>query len=148
MTYLIMECFPLNDDYECDADREPIAITDDYQKWIKDNSFKGQYEVYTWDGKDMTLVRRWHEHNEEGMAFYYWELGEDVESASPHIIEKYPNLTRKDTIPNKEIEQAINDYCEDGDIDWIPSCGYAAWENDGRWYVYGEYEDEKYSWGF
>lgn len=41
MKYLIIKCTDLEDQYECDADREPICITDDYT----DYKVYG-YEVY------------------------------------------------------------------------------------------------------
>ena len=29
MKYLIIKCIPLSDQYECDADKEPICVTND-----------------------------------------------------------------------------------------------------------------------
>ena len=40
MKYLVMKCDELMDAYECDADRTPICLTDDYSNY-------GQgYEIY------------------------------------------------------------------------------------------------------
>jgi hypothetical protein len=41
MKYLIMECRELDDQCECEVDRFPICLTDDYSEY---NSFG--YEVY------------------------------------------------------------------------------------------------------
>ena len=50
MKYLIIRCDELRDQWECDADRTPICLTDDYSKYNcrgyeiyeiqKDNTFK------------------------------------------------------------------------------------------------------------
>lgn len=58
MKYLIIKCDELSDQYECDADRTPICMTDNYSKYCgygyeiyelqKDNTFKliKDYEDY------------------------------------------------------------------------------------------------------
>lgn len=33
MKYLIVECIPLNDQYECEADRIPLRVVDDYSDY-------------------------------------------------------------------------------------------------------------------
>ena len=43
MKYLIVKCKLLNDQFECEADRRPFCLTDD---WKKDRPKKGYYEVY------------------------------------------------------------------------------------------------------
>ena len=53
--YLIVRCDPLSDQYECDANRTPICVTDDYHKYSEDD-----YEVYAIykDGR-IKIVREW-----------------------------------------------------------------------------------------
>lgn len=41
MKYLVIKCVELNDQFECDADRIPICVCDNYRKYNK----KG-YEIY------------------------------------------------------------------------------------------------------
>lgn len=41
MKYLVIKCVELLDQYECDADRRPICVCDNYHKYNK----KG-YEIY------------------------------------------------------------------------------------------------------
>ena len=41
MKYLIVSCAELHDQYECDADREPICMVDDYTPYNKVG-----YEIY------------------------------------------------------------------------------------------------------
>ena len=40
MKYLIVKCEELHDQYECDCDRVPVCITDDYSQYGE------EYEVY------------------------------------------------------------------------------------------------------
>lgn len=42
MKYLVVKCVELMDAYECDADRTPICITDNYTKYNR----RG-YEIYS-----------------------------------------------------------------------------------------------------
>ena len=42
MKYLIVKCEPLNDGWECDANRTPITMVDDWRQWEKDS--KPQYD--------------------------------------------------------------------------------------------------------
>ena len=53
--YLIVRCDPLSDQYECDANRTPICVTDDYHNYSEDD-----YEVYAIykDGR-IKIVREW-----------------------------------------------------------------------------------------
>ena len=41
MKYLIVKCAELDDQWECDADRKPICITNDFYKYNKYG-----YEIY------------------------------------------------------------------------------------------------------
>ena len=41
MKYLIIKCIPLSDQYECDADREPICVTNDTTPYEG-----GSYDIY------------------------------------------------------------------------------------------------------
>ena len=41
MKYVIIKCEPLGDQWECDADRTPICVVDDYEEYKKYG-----YEVY------------------------------------------------------------------------------------------------------
>lgn len=55
--YLIIKCEELNDQYECDADREPICLTDDYNKYNK-----WGYEIYGInDDNSLTKLKSYNE---------------------------------------------------------------------------------------
>ena len=40
--YLIVKCEPLNDQYECDANRIPLCLVDNYTEYFSRN----EYEIY------------------------------------------------------------------------------------------------------
>lgn len=40
MKYLIVKCVPLDDQWECDADRTPMFITDDWKRDVPDYPFE------------------------------------------------------------------------------------------------------------
>jgi len=45
--YLIVKCVDLNDQYECDADRTPLVLVDNYVKWLKIYAKRFEwYEIY------------------------------------------------------------------------------------------------------
>ena len=46
MKYLIVKYEPLNDGWECDANRIPITMVDDWRQWEKDSKPQYDYEVY------------------------------------------------------------------------------------------------------
>jgi len=55
MKYLVIKCVALNDQYECDADRQPICVCDNYRKYNK----KG-YEIYEIGEKgELTLIHEY-----------------------------------------------------------------------------------------
>ena len=62
MKYLIIECTELGDQWECDADRTPICITDDFNKF---NEYG--YEIYKiLDNGSFKLVKKYTDSSEEG----------------------------------------------------------------------------------
>ena len=55
--YLIVKYEPLNDQYECDANRIPLCITEDW----KNKAFDCEFEVYeiNEDGNICKRVKEW-----------------------------------------------------------------------------------------
>ena len=45
MKYLIVRCTDLYDQNECDADRRPLVLVDDWEKWVSAHP-KEHYEIY------------------------------------------------------------------------------------------------------
>lgn len=145
MQYLIMRCDYLNDQYECDADRTPITITDNYEQWLEENDPDYDYEIYEFingEFKKITL--------EHGMALYYWEKDASIESEKPNVIEKF-----RDYSPDDEIPKSVKEYIErtifDGsefDDSLFSDC-YITWHDKNmNYYVYGEYYGNHYYYGY
>ena len=71
MKYLIIKCDELGDQWECDANRTPICITDDYSK------YGYGYEVYELlTDNTFKLIKNYEDTIEEGFAIYeYFDDG-------------------------------------------------------------------------
>lgn len=142
--YLIMKCEELNDGWECDANRTPLAVVNDWKYWIKCNP-TNYYEVYQIVGESPELIKRYDECLEEGMALYSWSEDSDPESIEPTIIKKYVGKTRNGMIPTmveKHMKGAKNIE------NWLESCGHITWNKGGNYFVYGEFRDGHYSLGY
>ena len=134
MKYLIMQCEELENQWECDADRTPMFITDDWKNNIPDYSFE-VWEILE-DGIIGEIVKRYNEPMEEGMAFGYWDgITEEF-----HLIQKFPNRTRKDYCSNDIYDKlmSINEMCDNLKNEGFISA-YSSKED--REYIYGEYAD-------
>lgn len=61
MKYLIMSCVELGDQWECDADRTPITMCDDWKSWYAKNKKKIDYcfEVYEFNGEEFLLIKNY-----------------------------------------------------------------------------------------
>lgn len=153
MLYLIMRCDELNDQYECDADRTPIAIVEDWKDWVNSHISDYDYEIWEYDGSEFSRIKDYDEGIEEGMALYYWEDSENPEVNAPHVIAKFPSFTRNTAVPLivKETIKKGAYTCdeEEGVDDNLHSCGYITWYNkEDRYYVYGKYSDNHYLLGY
>ena len=91
MKYLIVECVELGDQWECDADRLPICLTDNYSKYGRG------YEVYELleDGT-FKLIKDYHKSIDCGIAIVKFD-GEDI----PTPLEKFKNLKRHGVTKSK-----------------------------------------------
>lgn len=154
--YLIMKCSPLMDAYECDADREPMTITDDWKKWYENNLIDYDFEVYEYDeeSKEFNLIKEYDAPMREGMALYYWENDEDTVTCPPIIIKEFSNRTRDDEVPQIVYDTINRDgawgyYGHEGPNDDLITSGHINWyDKNHRYYVYGEYTDNHYSLGY
>lgn len=145
MKYLIIECKELGDQWECDADRTPICITDN------PSEYGVGYEV--WEVlSDGTLkkIRSYDEALEEGMALYYWKEGREEEEA-PTVIEKYPNKDRNSFSKNffKKIKTRakFSETIEDIKSNILCSGSHGEIIGD-KWVVFGEYRDDHFDIGY
>ena len=146
MKYLIMKCTFLGDQYECDADREPVCMTDD------PTPYGYGYEVYeVQDDSSLLRIKEIEDANEEGMALYRWQDGTN-ESDPPEVLMKFPNLTRW-TIPldvlTAVIEKAgFSEETAEEILAEVICTGAYGEENDDYWVVFGEYRDNRFDCGY
>lgn len=157
--YLIVKCEELSDQYECDADRTPMVLVDDWKKWYQENDPTYRFEVYKFDGEEFTLEKTYEESVEYGMALYFWDAKEeDHELVAPHVIATFKNYNRKSPIPQKvwsvfrrgaywsdDTEKTETEFKED-----LKFQGFVSWDNKDhtKWWVYGDYEDGRYCLGY
>lgn len=140
MKYLVVKCTELNDQHECDADREPICLTDDCEKFNKYG-----YEIYEITSNNtFKLVKEYDTSSDKGVAVYKWhnDNGEEDKDEPDEIIAKFKNHTRYDYTKSK-IKQIKSDYHFKDSIDDIyldMKCSGAHGEEiNGEWVVIGEY---------
>jgi hypothetical protein len=145
MKYLIIECNELGDQWECDADRTPICITEN------PSEYGVGYEVceILSDGT-LKKIRDYDEALEEGMALYYWEDGQEGEEA-PTIIEKYPNKDRdsfsKSFFKKLKARVKFSETVADIECDILRSGAHGE-TIEGKWVVFGEYRDNRFDFGY
>ena len=141
MKYLIIKCDELGDQWECDANRTPVCITNDYSKYgygyevyelLADNTFK--------------LIKDYEDTIEEGFAIY-----EYFDDGSVNLYEKFPNMTRDD-ITKSQVKKWKKKYHFTDTIneiyEWLKSGGSYGEEINKKWIVIGEYFDDDYSSGY
>lgn len=136
MRYLIMKCEELGDQWECDAARSPITMTDNWKDWYDKTHPDYWFEVYKYDEQEgeFTLIKEYEDTVEEGMTLAYYD--DDSDKAIP--IKKFPNLTRYNEVP-PEVASRIK---EGTDLDnSLNNCGYISWMEDEVLHCWTEYTD-------
>lgn len=60
VNYLIMRCKPLNDQYECDCDRIPHAIVNDWKQWCQYWKPSWYFEVWAiYQDGTLKCIKEW-----------------------------------------------------------------------------------------
>ena len=147
MKYLIVECHKLGDQWECDADRTPICITEN------PSEYGVGYEVWKIlsDGT-LEKIRGYDKALEEGMALYSWKNEEEViEGTSPNVMIKYPNKDRDSFADNffkrlkirAGFKENVKSIIED-----VRYCGSHGEVIGDEWVVFGKYRDSHYDIGY
>lgn len=149
MQYLVIKCKELEDQYECDANRTPICITEDISK------YGFGYEIWKIeeDGK-LTLHKQYDTSMESGLALYKWEDESDIDEdnpSSPIVVERYVDMTRHDFSKTffrglkarANFQEPVEDICSN-----VRHCGAHGEAINGQWVVFGEYNDDRYSLGY
>ena len=147
MSYLIVECHELMDGWECDADRKPLCIVDNYSKYDK----KG-YEIYEIlkNGK-LKLIRDYNKVSKEAIYVCIWNDTEETDITEPDKIREIVKGNRHNVTKSmvKKIKQEYH-FSETVDeiFSEISCCGSYAEEIDGKWISFGEGSDDFYPLGY
>jgi hypothetical protein len=137
--YLIVKCEPLNDQYECEADRTPICLTEDY------SSYGRGYEVYeVMKDNSLKLIKEYDEAKERGIAIF---ISDDFEDFTPkHVYEKF-SITREE-VTAKKVKKWKSKYHLEGSVEEILSdirhCGRYGEDMPNGFLIIGEYSDDVY----
>lgn len=139
-TYLIMRCDLLNDQYECDANRTPVAITDNWRNWYENNHPAFDFEVWQYKNGCFTLKNGYEDYVDEGMSFieYWYDTHKDIHTRE---IKYFPNLTREDKIPATVKESLLldsNNITMKKAKQKLAMSGTVRWEVEDRTYAYCE----------
>lgn len=143
--YLIIECSELGDQWECDANREPVCLTDNISQYGLG------YEVYQVNPDNtFTLIKEYDSALESGMALYQWDEGTQ-DDADPVVLEKWKGKDR-DSINRTQIKKIKAKAHFSGTVEEIMNdirCAGSYGETIcGKWVVLGEYADDRYSLGY
>lgn len=138
MKYLIIKCDELSDQYECDADRTPICLTDDFEKFDKYG-----YEIYEiTPGNTFKLIKEYDTSSNQGMAVYKWYDETDEKDEPDEIMVMDKNYSREDYTKSR-IKKIKSDYHFKDSVDEIYTdiqCSGSHGEKiNGEWVVIGEY---------
>ena len=139
-TYLIVKCEPLGDQWECDANRTPITITDDWHTWYNKNNPQYMFEVYEFINQQFQIVKEYDSPMESGMVLISFDM--DMPENEFNIIEKFPNRTRHDKVPKSVKKYAQNAVEIDNSLS---NCGYILYDHEIIYYAYTEYDDNHIS---
>ena len=147
MKYLVVRCEELWDG-EGDALRTPLRIVNDWEKWANSQEIEFRFEVYKIleDGAIGEIIKSYEDCYEEGMALLrYDENGDPFSDDEYEILAKFKGRSRKNKVPT-DIATFLSN-CEEFDNS-LSSCGYISGYKDGKFYVYGEYYDGRYEFGY
>lgn len=147
--YLIMECNELADQYECDADRFPVCLVDD---WADYNKYG--YEVYeVLEDNTFKLIRNYEQAGERKISVCVWNSlrADDIEDAPNLVIDICSG--DRDNVTIAMIEDIKKRYHFKDDIEDIrldiKSSGQHGEEINGKWVGFGErIDDAIFPYGF
>ena len=147
MKYLVVECITLHDQFECDADRTPICMVDEWKDTKYDAEGYEVYEVQT-DGS-FKRIREYDSISEEGYALVYYKRS--IEDDAPTIVKKWKNMTSdeaaKELITNLKEYFPFNGFTEDEVLDYFRDSDEWSEQVDDKWYAFGQYWDNNYPTG-
>lgn len=137
--YLIVKCKELSDQYECDAMRKPVCLTENPEKYGRG------FEVYeVKPNNTFKLVKDYDKSIETGFALVNW-VGK--KENIPEVLKKFPKRTRL-SFTKTEIQKLKKEFDFKDSVDKIfndirQSGGHGEIVKS-VWRVFGEYEDSYY----
>jgi len=138
-----MKCTELGDQWECDADRSPLCLTENWIDWYHRTKPNFPFEVYeVLPNNHFNKVKSYEDSMEEGMVFGWWDADEKF-----HIIKKWKNKSRRERMPI-EVEKYLRKVPNEEVDNSLRNCGYISFEKSDKFYVYGEYHDSHYPTGY
>ena len=144
MKYLVVKCDELGDQFECDADRTPICVVDNYTDYDKMG-----YEIYEInDDGSLTKIREYETATDE--YFSYCEYDDSPDDWTPKKIIRLKdgdrNAINKTNIKKWKAQfhfsETINSIMQT-----IECCGEYGEKINDKWCVIGETYDECYPTG-
>lgn len=144
MTYLVVKCEALSDQYECEYDKTPLCCTDDV------NQYGAGYEIYTINSDgSLSLFKDAETALFDGMGLYYWKKGQDETETAPEVMSTFK--FKRDQVTKGFIKKQIKPFFK-GTVneiyDSIWCCGSYGEMVDNQWTVFGECRDTHYSLGY
>jgi len=138
MKYLIMKCEELNDQYECDANRIPITMTNDWKTWYEKTKPDYYFEVYEYKNNQFICIKNYETSMEHGMALVWYD--DSMPECTFNVITRFPNFDRYTSMPTDLYERAL---CGEEFDDSLTNCGYVSWAEGDKYYSYTEYYDNR-----
>ena len=145
--YLIVECVELGDQWECDADRTPICVVDDYSKYSD-----GGYDIYkiNFDGS-LTLIQDYTK-CKPYFAVCRWDDPDSLEEKDPDFVLRLDKIESRDDFTKEMCTTFKELYHFEDDIEEIyidlVQGGEHAEEIEGRWLVIGEVIGKRFPFGY
>lgn len=147
MMYLVIKCNELGDQWECDADRQPVCLTNDYSKYDK----RG-YEIYKVnEDNTFTLIRDYDTVSKEEMVIAIWNNSDFEYEEEPDKIITICEGDRENVttsmIKKLKKEYHFSETIKEIALDIRGSGSYGE-EVNGKWIVFGEKCDDYVSRGY
>ena len=144
MKYLVIKCEELGDQWECDANRTPICVCDNYDKYNKNG-----YEIYKiCENGKLTLIRNYNEISKHNLVICFYNVDG---TGSPKKVINIKDGDR-DSVTKSLVKKIKQEYHFTDTIDAILSDvhngGHHGEEINNKWVVFGESYDDHFPTGY